>query len=606
MEFDLKSFLLGQEPKVFLVGAGCSVDPPSCLQTARVMMDAMIRHACPEPEVEQIRNNLSALRFEALVELFMSFELDPDLKLIDYYGECDKPNLQHYFLAGMIKHGHCVLTTNFDYLIEHALVKMKVDRNQIIPVITKTDYKRHDDPTKLHEQGKYPVYKIHGAPRNVITGENTRSSLIATLKAFGTNKEGLNLFQIEPFKAPLFNNIERDNSLVVMGYSGSDDFDIIPTLKSLRRLRRIVWFDYIDKNDATPLISLISETMIDSSTELDKTGQLLAEIKSNLENVEVYRVDTNLTLFIKELVKGPPPLDPINFKVQPEDWLLKIIEPLSPYMKYFLTQGIYESLKDSKAALRCAKEALRIATELNDPAKIAQATEIVADICSVLGDNEQAQILYERTLKFFEQQHDEGAILRILINLGTSIAKRGQIQEGLHLLHKGLRMVQQRGLDKVKDQAAILNIVGGLLSSKKNYAKALESYDAALGIVERDVDMQVRAAILNNIITVYLDMIGEMGKSKQAIKLLNLADTRGKELLEITSALQDRKGEAHSHYLLGVIYARQGRLSKALEHCEAGITIAEQVGITDPKIQKTWTALLNMKRNLTSKIKKMK
>jgi hypothetical protein len=65
------------------------------------MMEAIIRYTCAKSEINKILN-LEDLRFETLVEIVRD-RLDEELKIIDYFGECDKPNLQHFFLADMIK-----------------------------------------------------------------------------------------------------------------------------------------------------------------------------------------------------------------------------------------------------------------------------------------------------------------------------------------------------------------------------------------------------------------------------------------------------------------------------------------------------------------------
>ena len=126
--------LLGNDQKLtFLIGAGCSVDTPSNQPAGRSMKDAMIQFACDKDEIAKI-SKLEELRFESLVEILRD-NIDEDLKLIDFYGECDKPNLQHFFLASMILKGHFVMTTNFDFLIELALLQMNVPREQIKVII---------------------------------------------------------------------------------------------------------------------------------------------------------------------------------------------------------------------------------------------------------------------------------------------------------------------------------------------------------------------------------------------------------------------------------------------------------------------------------------
>ncbi len=132
---NIKDLINNEAKLTFLVGAGCSVDAPSCLPAGRPMMEAIINYTCAESEREKILN-LKDLRFEQLVEIVRD-RLDPKLKIIDYYGQSDKPNLQHFFLAGMIKKGNFVMTTNFDFLIEYALLQSGVPKDEIIPVITK-------------------------------------------------------------------------------------------------------------------------------------------------------------------------------------------------------------------------------------------------------------------------------------------------------------------------------------------------------------------------------------------------------------------------------------------------------------------------------------
>ena len=87
----IKNLLLSNNDLTFLVGAGCSVDVPSCLPAGRAMMEAIINYTCADSEIDKLLN-LKDLRFEQLVEIVRD-RIDPELKVIDYYTQCDKPNL---------------------------------------------------------------------------------------------------------------------------------------------------------------------------------------------------------------------------------------------------------------------------------------------------------------------------------------------------------------------------------------------------------------------------------------------------------------------------------------------------------------------------------
>jgi len=274
--------LLRESKKLtFLVGAGCSVDPPSNLSTAKSMMKAIIEYSCPKSEIQKVLN-INELRFEELVELFRDI-LDPDLTILDYYGNCTKPNLQHMFLAQMIKKGNFVITTNFDALIEYALLKLKTPKEAIIPVITKEDFEKYNDPYKLIEESKYPVYKIHGSVKNVISSstssQEVKTSLISTLDALGSHKKGTNLLSVEYYKKPLLEKISENRSLVVIGYSGGDDFDIIPTLKTLEKLENIYWINHKKNEYKSEEIYEIEQIDNELVNGIEDINKILASIK---------------------------------------------------------------------------------------------------------------------------------------------------------------------------------------------------------------------------------------------------------------------------------------------------------------------------------------
>lgn len=168
--------LLGKEKLAFLVGAGCSIDPPSNLPDGRTMIEAIVKFACARSEIDKILK-LKGLRFEQLVEHFRDY-VDEELQCIEYYGQCKTPNSQHVFLADMIMRGQFVMTTNFDFLIENALLAYGIPKKEIVPVITESDFMQFDDPRQLFKKGKKAVYKIHGSTENMITGENTKKSLV--------------------------------------------------------------------------------------------------------------------------------------------------------------------------------------------------------------------------------------------------------------------------------------------------------------------------------------------------------------------------------------------------------------------------------------------
>ncbi|MFX1535304.1 MAG: SIR2 family protein, partial [Promethearchaeota archaeon] len=305
------------EKYTFLVGAGISMERPTSLPSALTIVETLIRMCAPAEEVDKVLK-LNNLRYELVVETIQK-HFDPELKIMGYFEHFSTPNILHYFLAQAIKQKHYVVTTNFDYLIEHALLSILEDKTIIIPVITRKDFLAFSDPQKLLTDGKYPLYKLHGSKRNIITGEETTNSLITTLYALGREREEGETFAIEPYKKPAVNNLLEDRTLIVMGYSGSDDFDIGPTLKELHNTTKIIWISHA--SESTPEILTIQQTVEPlDTTDVAREDRLLLEIAHEFKKrkipLEIYKINVNTAQFVTEifwsLLLGdisPPDLD---------------------------------------------------------------------------------------------------------------------------------------------------------------------------------------------------------------------------------------------------------------------------------------------------------
>ncbi|MHA1340808.1 MAG: SIR2 family protein [Promethearchaeota archaeon] len=118
------------------------------------------------------------------------------------------------------------MTTNFDYLIETAF---GVEDPRLRIVISENDFKKYSDPAQAYSSNEIPLYKLHGSKKNLKSGEDTKQWIVATLDALGKQKKE-DIFTVPAYQQKLFENIGKGRTLVVLGYSGDDDFDIMPAL----------------------------------------------------------------------------------------------------------------------------------------------------------------------------------------------------------------------------------------------------------------------------------------------------------------------------------------------------------------------------------------
>lgn len=302
-----------QDNYTFLVGAGVSMELPSDLPSAREMVKAIVELCVPAKYVNSILS-LKSLQFEILIEKIRNvIKIDPDVEFLDYFDNDISPNLIHMFIASLIIQGngrHNVITTNFDFLLERAFMSLlkEDEKEKILPIITKSDFSNYKNYQSIYKQGKYPICKIHGSKKNIITNLDTSDSLVTDMTSFGKNRREGETFAMEPFKKPLANSLMQGQTLVVMGYSGGDDFDITPMLKEIRNLKRMIWIEHssqkkpqifkISKNQDFKSGNNSKSTTVKSSTVKSTTEQLLREL-SNFMGYDIYLIKIN-TLHLVE------------------------------------------------------------------------------------------------------------------------------------------------------------------------------------------------------------------------------------------------------------------------------------------------------------------
>ncbi len=610
---DVESLFSPKSSYTFLAGAGISMDSPSNVPSALKIVRNLLELCAPPEEVENLLS-LKKLRFELVVEKIQS-EIDEDLRFLDYLEQVTEPNLIHYFLANAIIRGNYVLTTNFDYLIEYALVRMLDNDfyNDIIPVITKQDYIFYQDPKNLVRANRYPLYKIHGSKRNIIINKDTGESLITTISALGKEREEGITFAIEPYKKPAVFNLMNQRTLVIFGYSGSDDFDIGPTLKELPFLKNIIWIEHI-LEDQFEIIKIDDLNKGGEQKELSRVEKLLKEI-NNTGDFSVTLVRTNTKNFIqtklweiflpyisiKELYELKPAKSVPSFS----DWIKPLYEETSLIQKYKLAIQLYYSLKELNATIRCSENGLALAEEMNDhlaqsyflnflglvnqitgnynkaleyyrqalqndeikndlPGKATDLNNI-GSIYLTKGEYDLATNTYKEALQIAERMQDFQGMIATLNNLGRIKEIKGELDLALRNYQKAMRITEEIGY--LSRKTTLLNNIGRIYGIQNDFDIALQQYDEALQISDQLGDLYGKIILLNNIGRIY-DEYHDYDKAFQYYT----------EALELSEQLGDLSKKAGCINNIGSLYLAQGKSDKALEKYQEALNIEERLG----------------------------
>jgi tetratricopeptide (TPR) repeat protein len=215
---------------VFLCGAGISYDPPARLPTinsfvARALTECKastkIRHAIRQ----KVDNGESIARFEVLIDSLRTI-YDHSLLVGDVF-DTHSYNYTHSFLGQMVLRGSSVITTNFDNCIEHSISPLPVQR----VVFDGSDLRYVPPLNKV-------IAKVHGSNELVSSGKH--SELVITISGLATTTDGF--AKLPRWKRFLCDLVSR-KYVVVLGYSGSDQFDVTPLLGQMRP-RQMIWVDH--------------------------------------------------------------------------------------------------------------------------------------------------------------------------------------------------------------------------------------------------------------------------------------------------------------------------------------------------------------------------
>lgn len=602
----------------FLVGAGCSVDAPSKVPNINTIKGELIEYFCIKSEIEKVLK-IKDLNLESLLyAIYIS--IDEDLKIFDFFELFDKPNLQHFFLADCINKGHFLMTTNFDFLIENALLKLNIPHKEIIPVITEKDFINYSNPTDLFKRGFRTVYKIHCSSKNVITGADTSSSLIDSIKVLGFNKEGKSLFQIKPNMGTLLDSICIGRLLVILGYSGLNDFDILPTIKALKNVRKIIWINHSESTQ------LGNETIFDIKSDdnqsslkirsdLIKLVEKLREIH-RMSNVDkIYLIDVNTVKVFEDLLQIKPKISSEINNFSLKEWFKENIKIPSLFEKVLITTRIFYESGLYNEAMKCSEGMIRFTIladvkswksmankaiaksylyqqknpeilnlHLNEN-KVKNQTEILtmrSKSLNIIANINYSMENFPEAIKSFEEEIEINTKLGYSKGIASSLNKialisyiRKKYNQALKNCNKALKIYNQIG--DLTSKADTFIIIGECFLAQMNYPKAKKSYLSALKIHREIGLLKGKNKILNK--------LGEITRiQKNYPKALKYTENA----LKLSDQLKDWTEKANSFKIIASIKKHQNFFHEEIKFYSRALKIYEKLG----KISETANCLV--------------
>ncbi len=585
------SLLNKNDEFVFLVGAGCSMEPPSRLPSALEFVRGIVTFCAPPEEFGTIMN-LNRLKYEAIVEI-VEKRIDRDLKFLDYLETKKQPNIIHFFLANNILSNNNVITTNFDYLIEMALIELlpKGEELRINPIITQEQYLNFQKDKNINKVKEAHLFKIHGSKKNIITGQDTSSSLVTTLSALGKNKEEGKTFSIETYKKAALEESIYQRILVVLGYSGNDDFDIVPFVKEVRTYKKIIWIDH-DSNrndkDKIEIVPISSTINTDPNDKISKQEQFLRDICS-LHGIEVINVKANTAWYVSEvlwpsLLESTPKLvvenednadDKDNANISS---FRAYIESISSFneidqlTKHHFAIDVYDSVGDWKNALRVSKKGLGLARAENNEKQVAEF--MIRFGYELINDSklEEAMKMFLDAKIKFERLNDSEGVVNSLCSLGNIAFSLSNYEEANRIFEQAYN--KRESINSLEDLTNLLINLGKTQLFLGNPEIALLKYREALDLVNKTGNLNTKASILKNIGIIY----EEIKDYKESMHQL-------KESFQILKLLGDSRGLVELYYIIGTLCLNMEDFEGTLDNYLDGIALAIKIGHVDMQAQ---------------------
>lgn len=547
--------------EVYFVGAGISLDAPTCVPTGYTIVANILKELSPsnyyfkkllelsDSNRVNKRNPHDYIRFELLFEVIRSL-IDPQLEVLKFIDNCEDPNINHFALAEKAINGSVIITTNFDCLIEEAILKLGA---KPISICYNTDFRWWETYLK---KGYTPVFKIHGSFRRYqgSSYKRTPRTIKATLDKITSNVRSLSLnYDKHRFLTQIFDK----KKVIVAGYSGSDDFDIIPTFKQLH-FERLVWLEHDinsikDKNITKRFLAKLKSI---DATHLSQKEEFLLHVQ---KRISIYKTCTKEYLS-RQSIKTSISFPSSNIKCNNDfDVFLKSWGKtyLSQSAKNLCIAEIFLRLNRRKMALNCISKALddctneqiyqcqivlsRILISIGKPSEIKSATEMLEDIVLNL-ENSRDKVEYAEALHL----------------IGFVKSKNGEFSTSIHYFDRSIKNASFFGhkaivSNSLHDKAIALTDLGRLNEANYLFQRSIQKSNAC-------GDIKHTTWSLYHLACNHYDLSN-----------LSLALRYLSQAFKISHLLGDFTHLSNIHHLIGQIQLLKGDRTKAIEHLKISV-----------------------------------
>lgn len=480
----------------------------------------------------------SNLPFEAFIQT-LADESNVD-DILDIFSN-GKPNTNHELIAELITKGfvNTILTTNFDLLIENALVSRGFENGNQFEV-----YKTEEDFGNLKwDTQKVKIIKIHGCVTN-------KEEMAITLEAVASKRISQNKSEIIN---SFFSN-KINPFICVLGYSCSDIFDITPQIELIEKESSEVYL--IDHSNN------VSQFTIEDIA--------LRKTKNPFQNFKGVRIQINADTFIKkvwETILTTPYLyksSSFMWKENTAKWLTKSIE-YSIGIKNHIAGRLFYDIGEYEYSVKRWEQGIAIAQNEGNQLFFYSQLGNLGMAFNALGKYKEAKKCLQESVNACNDIGNLQGEVAQLQALGNVHRNLREFDEAIKVFTKAVSLAEKNELD-------------GLCTSLGNLATVYnqtEQFDEAIKILQKGIaialatgNKQSEGSMLCSLGIAFFQK-GDYDKGLHFVK----------ESVTATQIIGDRQGECMALLNLSNFYLHYKEFDNCLKHSTHALSIAQKIGI---------------------------
>jgi tetratricopeptide (TPR) repeat protein/NAD-dependent SIR2 family protein deacetylase len=585
--------------------------------------------------------SLHRVRFEQLLQVWRD-AVDPNLEILDVFEASWTPTGIHHFLADALSEGLPVFTTNFDGLIEVAYSRC---HREPLRQLFRTSGAGSTFASFRAKRWELPtLFKLHGTLRSLrdiqrhLEGKKPMLrqtvSIGATLDNIG---DGRRVVGLEISKEHCLATELKGKVLVVLGYSGLDDFDVIPSLQqvlpagagviwikhsatnvieyraplpadlipaSLLQLSESIRFELAVGPTAAVLKDLFGVVIDDRNFPMKETPDVIVNSipavrkatrqHKDLVFARIIELANFLPIARREYDRIATSTRGSNNKTEQDSHIFALLR---------LAQ-ITRLTEKLPVAERICQSAVVAARKANSSRRLSQALLSLGTVILLQGRVQEAQRIYRKAEPILSRLGLHSELGTLYMNRAICHRKSGDHNAMLVSCRSSIRLYKRaRNVDGIA--RAIGNLANGYLGLKQ-YKRALLAYQQALHLHQQTRDAQSVSKQLGNMGIAYrhLKQFDEAEESLNAALAINeehgfeeaiaenlsnlgsVAEDRGdlrkscnlhRRALSIEKRIGDQEGMAVDYESLGRLMQQSGKFERARRHLQSAVLIYKRI-----------------------------